>query len=215
MIEDRARQKIEKLIERAIALYNVPAQQRDPAWLAQGLSWITEVLNVVELCIPTADQAYRREISRLAQVGGNTGERIQRVSVLLQAMLGDIDAGLIGNLGNKVRAETFDNFLDHALEYRKEDRKQEAGVIASVVFEDTVRKIYRDRVTTDAGQKLEDIINALTKNDVITGQQAKQAKVGSHVRAKATHAQWDEFDLGGVDATIAITKALLREHFGG
>jgi hypothetical protein len=40
-------------------------------------------------------------------------------------------------------------------------------------------------------------------------------KVAAHVRTKATHAQWDEFNLEGVEATIQITKTFLREHLGG
>jgi hypothetical protein len=91
----------------------------------------------------------------------------------------------------------------------------EAGVIAGVVFEVTVRRIYRDKVGEDKDQKLENLINTLAHQSVITGQQSKQAKVASHVRTKATHAQWDEFDLAGVEDTIKITKQLLREHLGG
>ncbi len=91
----------------------------------------------------------------------------------------------------------------------------EAGVIAGVVFEDTIRRIYRDKITDDKDQSLEDLINGLAKRDVITGQQSKQSKVAAHVRTKATHAQWDEFDLTGVEGTIQITKLLLREHLGG
>jgi hypothetical protein len=86
---------------------------------------------------------------------------------------------------------------------------------ACVVFEDTIRRIYRDKIADDRDQSLENLINALAKLDVITGQQSKQAKVAAHVRTKATHAQWDEFDLEGVESTIQITKLFLREHLGG
>jgi hypothetical protein len=114
--------------------------------------------------------------------------------------------GLLTTLSNRVRAEIFDDFLDHAQLYLKDSRKQEAGVIAGVVFEDTIRRICRDKGIDDKDQKLEYLINALTKQGVITGLQSKQAKVGSHVRTKATHARWDEFDLQSVTQTIQITK---------
>ena len=75
-------------------------------------------------------------------------------------------------------------------------RKMEAGVIAGVVFEDTVRRIYRNKIADDdKGKELEELINALKRNGVITGQQSKQAKLAAHVRNKATHAQWDQFIL--------------------
>jgi len=87
-------------------------------------------------------------------------------------LLPDIDSGLLGDLGNKIRAETFDDFLDHAEYYLKESRKMEAGVIAGVVFEDTVRRIYRDKIGDDKNQRVEDIINALTG---ITSSRASKA----------------------------------------
>jgi hypothetical protein len=40
-------------------------------------------------------------------------------------------------------AATFDDFLDHGAEYLKHGRKNEAAVIANIVFEDTIRRIYR------------------------------------------------------------------------
>ena len=40
--------------------------------------------------------------------------------------------------GNSTAAEAFDDFLDHAEAYLHGGRKMEAGVIAGVVFEDTI-----------------------------------------------------------------------------
>jgi hypothetical protein len=100
--------------------------------------------------------------------------------------------------------EAFDDFLDHATDYLKRKMKNEAGTIAGAVFEDTTRRIYRDTIGDDEGKQLEYLINQLAKSGVITGLQSKQAKVASHVKTKATHAQWDEFDLDGVGHTIEI-----------
>ncbi len=51
----------------------------------------------------------------------------------------------------QIRGETFDNFLDHAVAYRDCGGKDQAGVIAGVVFEDTMRKIYAARSTRQRG----------------------------------------------------------------
>jgi hypothetical protein len=133
---------------------------------------------------------------------------------MLRALLPDIDAGLLGELSNKIRAETFDNFLDHAELYVGNGRKMESGVIAGVVFEDTIRRIHRD-IADDKGMQLEDVINALAKQNVITGLQSKQAKVAAHVRTKATHAQWHEYELPDVESTIQTTRRFLSDHLGG
>ena len=213
MIEDNIRRKIQDLVERSRALVGADDMARDIHHVAQCKGWITEALNVTELAVPMPKNAYRVHIEMAG--GGTTLQRVASIGEMLRALLSDIDAGLLGHLGNKIRAETFDDFLDHAEFYVKERRKMEAGVIAGVVFEDTIRRVFRDKIADDKGQPLEDLINALAKQNVITGQQSKQSKVAAHVRTKATHAQWDEFDLEGVKDTIQITKLFLREHLGG
>lgn len=214
MIEENARNKISSLIARGQPLSTTDIIGRDATWLSSCRAWIVEALNVVEFVIPNPTNAYRRQIEKAAG-GGAILENVGTITTILSALLPDIDAGLLGNISNKIKAETFDDFLDHAVAYRNENRKQEAGVIAGVVFEDTIRRIYNDRIGDHKGKKLEDLINELTKQNVITGQQSKQAKVAAHVRTKATHAQWNEFDIQGVDDTVSITRIFLRDYLDG
>ena len=213
MIEDNIRRKIENLITRAPPLFQSGGVARDTRHLAACEAWITEALNVIQLTIPAPNNAYRVRIEKTG--GGGAVQQVASISEMLRALLPDIDDGLLGDLGNKIRAETFDDFLDHAELYVQKGRKMEAGVIAGVVFEDTIRRIHRDKIADDTDLKLEDVINALAKQNVITGLQSKQAKVAAHVRTKATHAQWDEFELPDVESTIQITKRFLADHLGG
>lgn len=212
MIGDNVRRKLDDLIARARALVGDGDIPRDAHHAAKCSAWITEALNIVAYAIPSPHNPYRVRIEAMG--GGTKTQRVASISETLRALLPDIDAGLLGDLGNQVRAETFDNFLDHGAAYLAEKRKMEAGVIVGVVFEDTIRRIYRDKIGDDKGQKLEGIINALATQSIITGQQSKQAKVAAHVRTKATHAQWDEFDLAGVEDTIQVTRRLLADHLG-
>jgi hypothetical protein len=212
MLEEAIRRKIEDLVRRAGDLSGAP---RNSAQVDQSEGWITEAVNVIEVAIPLENNAYRRRIRELGKpITGGPTRRVGYIAECLRALLPDIDAGLIANFGNKVRAETFDDFLDHAERYRQEGEKQAAGVLAAVVFEDTVRRICRDKNIPDKGESLEQLLNSLARQNVITGQQNKQAKVAAHVRSKATHALWDEYDLNGVAQTIQLTRTFLREHLG-
>jgi hypothetical protein len=212
MIGDNVRRKVQDLIARAPSLVG-DGGLRDERHVAQCSAWITEALNVTSYAIPSPQNAYRAQIE--ADRPGFMLQRVASIAETLRALLPDIDAGLLGDLGDQVRAETFDNFLDHGAAYLADDRKMEAGVIAGVVFEDTIRRIYRSKIADDdKGKELEELINALARKGVITGQQSKQAKIAAHVRSKATHALWDEFDLHGVQA-IQITKQFLADHLGG
>jgi hypothetical protein len=213
VINDNVRRKIQDLIVRAPALSGFGGI-RDDQHMAQCSAWITEALNAVSYAIPSPQNAYRVRLEGDKQqyvVG-----RLATAAETLRSLLLDIDAGLLGDLGNQVRAETFDNFLDHGQVYLDADQKMEAGVIAGVVFEDTIRRIYRDKIADDdKGKNLEGLINALARNGVITGQQSKQAKVAAHVRNQATHALWDEFNIDGVRDTIQVTRRFLADHLGG
>jgi hypothetical protein len=213
MLEQVIRRKIEDLVRRADPLSGAP---RNSAQVAQAEGWITEALNVIEVAIPIENNAYRRRIREIERrnVGGATN-KVGYIAECLRALLPDLDAGLIVDFGNKVRAETFDDFLDHAEAYHKDGEKQAAGVLAGVVFEDTIRRICRDKNVPEKREDLDQLINALARQTVITGQQSKQARTAAHVRTKATHAQWDEYDLDGVAETIRLTRTLLREHLGG
>jgi hypothetical protein len=216
MIEQNIREKLQLLISRARAMpHTMSGNAHDHRQAALCERWLTEALNVIELAVPRPNNAYRRRVEALSKGSHGLIAAVHSVSEVFEALLQDIDAGLLGDLNNKITAGIFDDFLDHAEEYARHSRKMEAGVIAGVVFEDTVRRIYRDKIADDKGRSLEDLINALAGDDIITGQQSKQAKVASHVRTKATHAQWDEFDLRGVTDTIGLTRVLLSKHLGG
>jgi hypothetical protein len=212
MLDEAIRKKIEDLVRRAGSIAGSP---RSTAQTAQAEGWITEALNVIELAIPIEQHAYRRRIRGIAEDNRGATYQVGYIAECLRAFLPDIDARLIADFGNKVRAETFDDFLDHAETYHREGEKQAAGVLSGVVFEDTIRRICRDKNIPEKGENLEKLINALASKTVITGQQSKQAKVAAHVRNKATHAEWDEYDLDGVADTIQVTRAFLRDHLGG
>jgi hypothetical protein len=219
MLEPVVHKKIEELIRKSSQI--APQGIDDLQWpknsdkIAACRSWIAEALNIIDHAVPIENNAYRQAIIQLGGGQHHMLDKLHSMSAILSSLLADRDAGLIADFGNKIRAETFDDFLDHADIYRQEKQHQPAGVLAGVVFEDTIRRICRDKGINEKGEDLDKLISALLRQTVITGQQAKQARVAAHVRTKATHAQWDEYDLDGVGETIAITRTFLREHLGG
>jgi hypothetical protein len=215
MLEGGVRKKIEDLIRRSTQIAPPGLTLKNKEHKAACESWITEALNIIDFAVPIEDNPYKKAITRLGKGSGLFLDRVIAMASILASLLSDLDAGLIADFGNKIRAETFDDFLEHADAYRQEGQKQAAGVLAGVVFEDTIRRICRNKNIEEKGEELDKLINALARKTVITGQQARQARTAAFVRTKATHAQWDEFDLNGVTETIALTRTLLAEHLGG
>jgi hypothetical protein len=80
------------------------------------------------------------------------------------------------------------------------------------VFEDSLRRVCRKHSIPDRGVKLDQLISELTAKGTLSPVKAKRARVAAHVRTKASHAQWDEFDLSDVEATIAFARELIASH---
>jgi hypothetical protein len=214
MLEQAIRAKIQDLTRRSDALTS-GGRLRDAGHIGLCQGWITEAMNIIELAVPIENNSYRRQVTKIGEGDGEFIADVASIAAILRGLLPDIDAGLIADFGNTIRAETFDDFLEHADTYLKDGQKQAAGVLAGVVFEDTIRRICRDRGIVEKGEDIDKLISALAKQTAITGQQARQARTAAFVRTQATHAQWDEYDLDGVAATITLTRTLLRDHLGG
>lgn len=190
---------------------NENGQVRSDEHLEECVGWIAAALNVVYIACPNEGNAYRKraEVIAARPVGYTVQGAVGELAALLKNLARDIEAGLLTSIADRARAETFDDFLDHGTAYLKEEKKQEAGVICGVVFEDALRRVCRKYKIDDKDIKLDALISALVKIEVLSDTKAKRARVAAHVRTKATHAQWDEFDLKDVAATIDITQELI------
>jgi hypothetical protein len=216
MIDEKILNKINNLVARSMTLAP-PGQDSgvplDTRHRSQCEAWMTEALNVIQLAIPDPKSAYRQQIEKFYK-GNILLQHVASIGEILRSLSLDIRTGLLGKLDDQIRAETFDDLLDHAVAYQDEGRKQGAGIIAGVVFEDTVRRICRKH--GEAGDKdLEQLINFLKARNLITALQSKNAKFCAGVRNMAAHAKWDEFTLENVAETIRFIRELLRTHLDG
>jgi hypothetical protein len=212
-IEEAVAKRLQELVRDSQALSRADehGQASSDEQLQACSGWLAAGLNIVQILCPNESNAYRMRAEKIAarDSGWIINRDVGEFAILLQNLSRDVDAGLLTSIADKARAETFQDFLDHGRAYLKENRKQEAGVIGGVVFEDTVRRICRNREIVEAGVQLDSLITSLNKIEVLTDAKAKRARVAAHVRTKATHAQWDEFDIDDVSATIAITQELI------
>ena len=103
------------------------------------------------------------------------------------------------------------DFLSHAEDYLRAKRVAQAGVIAGVVFEDTIRRACDRRKIPQKSVKLDELITSLNKGGHLSDVKAHNARAAAGLRTKATHAQWDDFDATDVQATIKITRDVIGE----
>lgn len=165
-IEEAIRARIERLLTQSLALSasNQHGQATSTQQCQDCSGWLVSAQNAIHLLCESPTNAYRAKADRLVAInhGWGINGAVGEVAAILRCLLVDADAGLLSSLADQARAETFDNFLDHADSYVSEGRKNEAGVIAGVVFEDTLRRICRKLNVVEKDVSLDTLISALS-----------------------------------------------------
>ena len=212
-IEDDLRARISQLLDESAALARGDEHGQCVDERQQQLcsAWVTAAHNAVHIAISDSRAPYRQKVDKVAAIdhGYAIHTAVGELAAVLRSLLADADAGLLASVADRARAEVFDDFLDHAEAYFRDGRKNEAGAISGVVFEDTVRRVCRKHSITEKGQQLDQLISALAAQGELTAVKAKRARAAAAVRTKATHAQWAEFELADVQATIEFTRELI------
>jgi len=215
MVDDRVRDRIQQLIAEADWLTRVEVGEPvDDTRRFECSGWLLSVQHVIEILLGSSKSPHREKIVELAnkEYGYRVHEAVAEITAILESLQRDIAAGLVTSITDQARAETFDDFLDHAEFYVQQERKNEAGVIAGVVFEDSLRRVCRKQQILEKDVKLDQLISQLTSNGTFTAVKAKRARVAAHVRTKASHAQWDEFEMADVQATLAFTHEFIAAN---
>jgi len=176
--------------------------------------WISSVANLLNV-IYLHDSYYVEECERLITdktlKSALTSYIVQRMFGLLEAAHEDWKSGFANKLEFTIAAATFDDFLDHAEQYHKSNKKKESAVLGSAVLEDTIKKIASKSNISAAGQSLEELINALVKKGVFTPVKSKRVKVWASVRNHTFHAEWDKFDIRDVGELIKGLRELIED----
>ncbi|MFV0482214.1 MAG: hypothetical protein ACK5LP_09550 [Campylobacteraceae bacterium] len=136
---------------------------------------------------------------------------------IVKKILGTISSFLkeynnkIVNLENEIIAISYDNFLDNAQEFLKNNKKIESSILASIVFEDTLNKIIKvNNLNTE--ETKDKNISELVKLCIFSQLKAKHYRASSNVRNNALHAKFDEIDKKDIQILIDNTRELISKH---
>lgn len=213
-LEESLRARIEQLLEESggLSVADKYGQATSVGQRQECSAWLVSAQNAIHLVCVSPTMPYREKADTLAAKdhGWGVASAVGDMAAILRALLVDADAGLLVSVADRARAEVFDDFLDHADAYLNEGRKNEGGVIAGVVFEDALRRLCTKHGIAEKGAKLDALISELAGRGELSGVQAKRARAAAHVRTKASHAQWDEFELEDARAAAAFTREVVE-----
>ena len=179
-------------------------------------AWLIAAQRVVRLVCPSTSDPYHLDAHPIVVSAAlpMPSHLVHQMAALMTRLREEIELGLLTTIENRAIAVTFDDFLDHDAEYLQHNRKNEAGVIAGIVFEDTIRRICRVSEILEKGVNLNTLISQLVKTGVLTESKAKRARAAAGLRTSAAHARWEEFEIGDVTPVIEFTKELIAAHLG-
>lgn len=215
-MQDHVLKRIDELISRGNAVAR--SQSSNDYWMkdvVEAQSWFSSAANAIHQVVPPGS-FYMAELQRIVEhdelKNGFPISSAQKVLGLLQSVQLEAQAGLLVKLEDQVVASAFDDFLDHATQYHKAGKVNEAAVLASAVLEDTIKRIARKSEIAVGGMSLEPLIDELTKRSVFTQVKAKRLKSYAAVRNHALHAEWEKLDIRDVGAQLSGLRELLDEH---
>ncbi len=177
-------------------------------------SWLTSAVNLIHYVAPP-EAHIAKECDRFLadddlKRGVTSSVLVQMLGLLTRAK-DEWEQGLLGKIEYIVAGATFDDFLDHAAEYHKGNRKIESSVLASAVLEDTAKKIAQKNGLITENKTLDPLIDESVKANIFTPVKAKRVKSFAGIRNHALHAEWDKFDNSDVGAMIEGIRELIEE----
>jgi hypothetical protein len=153
-------------------------------------------------------------ITKAPAGGYNGSDRIRTRAGALIALRADYAGGRLQTLQERVRADTFSDFLAMA-EYLIEDEglKDPAAVLAGGVLEQHLRKLHVKHVgPVPVGATINPLNDALKKPGVYGANEHKQVTAWAALRNSAAHGDWGKYDATTVRLMIQWVRWLLSNY---
>lgn len=191
-----------------------PTYWVDKRRIVEYQQWLSSAANLIHL-IAYSGSTFTEECEKLMNdketESGIPTRIVQKMRGLLESAQDEWNRGLLRKIEYIIAAETFDDFLDHAISYHKGGKKIESSVLASAVLEDTIKKIAKKNNIAPKGLSLEPLIDELIKQNVFTSVKGKRIKGFASVRNYALHAEWDEFDIKDIGELTKGIRELIDQ----
>jgi hypothetical protein len=206
--------RLSKQIEKRLAdlLSNRPGSGKSSATPVGMDGWMVSAASVVEAVVTKPLHPYRHTSSMsLASYQFEPERALRSMLGMLQQLKVDFEAGLLSDLEAQFSAQALGDLLNHAEEYLRHNRREPAGLLAGVVFEDTVRRLCGKHNVTEVGVRLDTLLAELVKAGALTPLERRECDLAAGLRTSATHARWEEFDARQVETVLSLTRRLMSE----
>lgn len=190
--------------------------------LADVATWVTRLGQLVRNLYGEKSQhfdSYRRalETERFFTLHSNYYNQLTQMLGVANAIKHDASNDLLINFKSVAQAEVFVDFLEMGEHLLIEGYKDAAAVIIGSVLEDGLRKLCERAslpVTGGSGKPLTiDPLNTqLAKADIYSKLIQKQITTWAHVRNKAAHGEYDEYNAEQVQMMLQFVQSFAADY---
>ena len=190
--------------------------------LAEVSSWVTRLGQLLRKLYGENSQHYENynraiSIDSFYTIHSNWYGHVSQVQGVVLTVKHDIENDLIGSIKGLLQAEIFANFLEIGEHLLSEGYKDAAAVTIGAVLEDGLRELCKKNniaTTKPNGSPLtiEPLNTELAKNEVYSKLTQKQITSWAHIRNKAAHGQYSEYDKSQVEMMLLFVQGFADQH---
>jgi hypothetical protein len=216
--EKNLRQRIVELVSQADSLlidkedisYNAPQK------LGAARALVDASISITKKYLPSTDTYAQVIAATRLEYASDRDNRIilARLRDNLASIEAEANLDLLRSVIASAQAIVFDDFIDHAEAYLKISRFIEAAAIASIAFEDVVRRLCEKHGIDPTGKTLDSRLNALKAENVLSKIEGKRCVAFAEIRNSAAHADWEHIDESFVRELIEFLRSTLIVKFG-
>jgi uncharacterized protein (DUF2164 family) len=226
-LDKRIHSEVGSLVEAGLTLLR-KAQSSPNALAGDDLieitSWVTRLGQLIRRLYGEKSQHFEAYSSALTtthfySLHSNWNAHFSQMIGVVKAIRHDLDNGLLVDFKNLVQADVFADFLEMGEYLLNEGYKDAAAVIVGSVLEDGLRKLAENRgiaLTQASGKPLtiEPLNVELAKQEVYSKLVQKQITSWAHIRNKAAHGEFGEYNQEQVQMMLLFVQGFSAEHLG-
>lgn len=190
----------ERIIASALSLRSSMAGNE----LAEATAWVTRLGQMIRKLYGTDSQLFTNynnalNTNNFYSIHSNWNAHISQMLGIANTIKHEFEKGLLSNIRALLQADIFADFLEMGEYLLNEGYKDPAAVIIGAVLEDSLRKLCDKNgiaTTKNNGKPLtiEPLNTALANSNVYSKLVQKQITSWAHVRNKAAHSEYNEYD---------------------
>lgn len=224
-IEETIKNEINNLVDtgnnilnRAISLHG----EMEGKELAEVTSWVTRLGQLIRKLYGTKSQQFSNyssalETNNFYYIHSEWNAHISQMCGIALSMKYDYENGLMVNIRSLVQADIFADFLEMGEYLLNEGYKDAAAVIIGAVLEDSLKKLCeKNEISTvkNNGKSLtiDPLNSALAKAEIYTKLNQKQITTWAHIRNKAAHGEYGEYDKTQVEMMLLFVQGFAEQY---